>query len=342
MQSIASGQDTDNKSKQFWIYLSQYDLEKSSTTVAGNKGDLHWFANEDFSQVYSPYEGRTVVLPPGTAPTVKDPLAFQRINGTTLFPIKAESLRNLWNQGDKVNIAVVSDSPVDPAKACTDESNLISIQETERSTAFRVGATSVLKAIFPSEKKAAAIPPGAKLEFFCVSTKSATLKSTRAHFEVTGGEKKGETTTLDVITGPSEHWFLSGDVITRKAKQLKYDFDKKMISEKDKPSAIYLGINYMIGDVYSRQTGWLSTDRIILRGQISASKSPFDSYGVGLGYRLADFSDAKTNGGFLIFASKIWTKPDTTNSPPIGIDKKSGWHFGLGYSVDSAIGWLGK
>jgi hypothetical protein len=154
-------------------------------------------------------------------------------------------------------------------------------------------------------------------------------------------EVKKDTPSVSILTGPSEHVFLSGDVLIKGAKQLKYDSNAKTITEKEKPSQIYLGINYMFGDLY---TPYDSADwhRFVIKGLVSASSSPFDSYGVGIGYRFAERifdPNAKSNSGFVLFVGSFWTKGDQETVDVDGSRKKS-WRVGLSYSVGTALDWL--
>ncbi|MEO8007517.1 MAG: hypothetical protein ABI728_03210 [Betaproteobacteria bacterium] len=154
-------------------------------------------------------------------------------------------------------------------------------------------------------------------------------------------EKKDAPPSVTVLTGRTENWFLSGDVLVKGAKQLKYDSSSKTITEKEKPSQIYLGINYMIGDLYTPYD-WMDPHRLVIKGLLSASKSPFDSYGVGIGYRFAEGiydPNAKTNSGFVLFVGSFWTKGDQETA---AIDSKrtQSWRLGISYSLGTALDWL--
>lgn len=162
---------------------------------------------------------------------------------------------------------------------------------------------------------------------------------------------KSEQASYALITGPIEHLFLSGDAVVRGVKELKYDQDKKGVFERDKPDQLYLGINYMVGDVYGRYD-LLSADRLVGKLLISPSKRPFDSVGLGVGYRFMDLSDlldskGKTNGpqasgGFVLFVGHFWTKGDSADNDGGASNGKrtQSWRVGLSYSLDTLFGWL--
>jgi len=151
-----------------------------------------------------------------------------------------------------------------------------------------------------------------------------------------------------VITGAAEHWFLSGDVLTKGAKELKYDFDTRAITQRDKPGQLYLGINYMLGDVYGKLPP-LDVRRTVFK-LIATPNKQLDSVGLGIGYRLpGKFSfgtskaDSVDHSGVVIFVARLWTKSDSLNGTTIAEDKRreTSTRFGISYSIGTALGWIG-
>jgi hypothetical protein len=226
-------------------------------------------------------------------------------------------------------------------------------KETKRLTALASELKSIFKFVtkrqIGEEKKEPGPPKTACLKIWgdiVLTEERATLKVS-APFPPAAAAKADEKTeppSFNVITGSNEHFFISGDVIVDGAKQLKYDSDTKSITEKDKPNQIYLGINYMLGDLYSPADA-LSKDRIIIKGLLSPSKKPFDSFGIGLGYRFAEGifdPENKANSGFVVFVGSFWTKSDQLDGQTVSTDstRKQSWRVGIGYSLGAALDWL--
>ncbi len=150
--------------------------------------------------------------------------------------------------------------------------------------------------------------------------------------------------TAVVITGKDEHWFLTGDAVVTSIKQLKYDTTTHSLTEQNVPSQLYLGINYMRGDLYTDVPG-ASWDRVVYKVMVAASKTPFNSIGLGLGYRFADgiFTNEKTsNSGFEVWAGRFWTKEDQVTGTVVNTDSvyAGKWAFGISYSLGTLMNWI--
>lgn len=150
-----------------------------------------------------------------------------------------------------------------------------------------------------------------------------------------------------VITGAKENWFLTGDVLTKGAKELKYDVDNKAITQRDKPEQVYIGINYMIGDVYGKLPP-LDVGRTVIK-LIATPNRQLDSVGLGLGYRLPGaFSfgtskvDSVDHSGVVIFVARMWTKSDSVNGTTVARDnrREASTRIGISYSIGTALGWI--
>lgn len=215
------------------------------------------------------------------------------------------------------------------------------VAEKERDTLLAIQFRQIL----PSIKAPANAPtPGV-----CAwAWPDLTLSNERAFVSI-GAASIGpppRTGSMNVTTGSKEHWFLSADAIIKGASQLKYNPDTKSTIHKEMPDKIYLGINWMLGDVYGKyQT--VDHRRIVIKGLIQANKRPFDSAGIGLGYRFADIfspdtASGKNNSGFVLYVAHYWTKPDSDNLPSDISGRTKSVRVGLSYSLGTAIEWLKK
>ncbi len=276
---------------------------------------------------------------------------FRRLNqevdavrGQPIWPLKAcTEDRFLSHKADELRVVYVEWQ----AGTCAlSEDVVFHVEETSRKTALATGISAVVKTILDKQSMWAAVQPQ-PLQL-CFTAFKQVLINDRATAEVSVSFKSSpdEKASKQLITGPAEHWFLSGDAIVKGAKELKYDPDKKAIFSRDKPEQLYLGINWMVGDVYSRYDR-LSTQRAVLKLMILPSRHPFDSVGVGVAYRFADGvidfeSGLKPTGGFMVFAGHFWTKNDTVDAS--GNTTQDGrsrsWRIGVSYGLDSLLGWV--
>lgn len=144
-----------------------------------------------------------------------------------------------------------------------------------------------------------------------------------------------------LTTGPKEHFFLSADIIVNSIDELKYDPETKTLSEKDKPTKYYLGLNYMIGDVladYSGSTSWIAPERFFGKLMLQLDNKPTDSYGVGIGYR-PEFVEAVS-----FYAAYMVFKEDEIKDGQVQENKGRNEEvvFGISFNLDKALGWLSK
>jgi hypothetical protein len=151
--------------------------------------------------------------------------------------------------------------------------------------------------------------------------------------------------TAQMITGPKEHIFLSGDAVVRGANQVKWDAATRTLVAQDKPDQLYLGVNFMRGDIYARHDAW-TTDRLVVKFLFQPSKKPFDSVGLALGYRFADgvftLNDDADSGGFVVFAGAFWTRTDQLDAAGavVGGKRERSWRVGVSYSLGTLLDWL--
>lgn len=149
-----------------------------------------------------------------------------------------------------------------------------------------------------------------------------------------GGKK---TSKVEVITGPREHWFLSADLPVAKLSEVKFVQDKGTVEPRETPKHLYLGLNWMIGDILAEKQNLLKN--FFFKAMLKMSKAPLDGYGIGIGYR---FPKVRLLGidisSFSMFASLIWTKEEIENKTEEL--KKRQFLFGISYNLDKALGWV--
>lgn len=143
-----------------------------------------------------------------------------------------------------------------------------------------------------------------------------------------------------IITGPAEHLFLAADVPVTKVDELKVPDSGGAIDVKKKPSSFYASVNYSLGDLYAQKQPW---EGLSLKGFVSVSKQPLDSYGVGLGYRTPDFSVLGWDFSALSpFVGYFVTTTEVTDDAGVKTEKEiRGWRAGISFNLDKALGWLG-
>jgi hypothetical protein len=235
----------------------------------------------------------------------------------------------------------------------------LKIEEKARKTVFATEVSSLITALASRQISGAGVEglvPGAPaLPIACVTPLRYVLQDTRANatLSVTFASSK-DNPTYQVVTGPPEHWFVTGDAIVRGVKELKYDPTAKTVVERDKPQQFYVGFNYMFGDVLTKyhQLAW---QRGVVKVMLSPTKKPFDSVGVGLGYRLIDgafhrlddTTDAGAkgdiSGGLVLFVGRFWSKNDKVDATTGAVTqggRSQSWRVGLSYDVSSLMGWL--
>lgn len=309
------------------VYASKLDLscdpQVESNCLASEGEKVRWFrrvGDQRYQAIHSGIDGPVKVH-------------------SAAKPFPGDVHREFWSEDRPIAIAYVyplADGKCTPAARFT-------FKEVERPTAFAAGLNQILKALFESVKDVSGGPPvkiGASEANACVVSQVRKLKELRALASMTvslpKGKDENELSTHAFITGPREHFFISGDVITRKLSQLEFDRATNTVKEKEKPGLVYLGVNYMVGDVYLPAPG-LSADRLVAKAMISAASKPLDSVGVGLGYRIGDFlfpTGGTKPQAILVYAGHYWTKGEN------GGGRKNEWRVGLSFNVETFLGWV--
>lgn len=147
--------------------------------------------------------------------------------------------------------------------------------------------------------------------------------------------------TVTVIKGSPEHWYLGIDLPVTNSKTLKYDSASNSLLPVGSGHQLYLSINYLIGtDVFEADdASW--NKRFSAKAFIAAQSRPFDSVGLGIGYRLRGWKALDLNG-FEFFAGHFWTKQDelASGGAQLNTGTKGSWRFGISYDLSTGLGWL--
>lgn len=195
-------------------------------------------------------------------------------------------------------------------------------------------------------------------KFLCWLPLAHVLQRERATVNMTvtvkaTGDTKDVKNNYTLVTGPAEHWFVTGDAVVRGVKELKYDSTSKTVVERDKPQQFYVGFNYMLGDVLTKYPQ-LAGERVVVKLMLSPTKHPFDSIGAGVGYRLidgvfqlpdgkSDNSKGDVSGGLVLFVGHFWSKNDKVDAATDAVaqsGRSQSWRVGLSYDVSTLLGWL--
>jgi len=153
--------------------------------------------------------------------------------------------------------------------------------------------------------------------------------------DIKGVEKKEE--KMEIITGPTEHWFLSADLITTKLSEVKFVSASGTIEPKETPKVFYLGLNWMIGDILKERQCFFK--HFFIKGMLQFSKKPLDSYGVGIGFRFPSFKVLGINSSaFSVFAAMVWSK-EQIGEPLVNHTKRQ-VQFGISFNLDKGLGWI--
>ena len=135
-----------------------------------------------------------------------------------------------------------------------------------------------------------------------------------------------------------EHWFLSTDLPVNSVNQLKFDEDTHEVKPKKEPSRFYIGVNFMLGDLFKN---YFHCDKDVWRGLVLkamalTSKQPLDSYGFAIAYR-------RKPGTFSPFVGRTFTREDSqgaTGSVSRDSRRNAEWRVGLSLNLDQALTWI--
>jgi hypothetical protein len=203
--------------------------------------------------------------------------------------------------------------------------------------------------------EAAASRPGTQV-VVCLMNQAASAPAPAGDAAKTPA--KSETSAeITLITGPSEHLFLSANAGSTSASQLKYDEESRSLQPRETPTGFLIGINYSVGDIltepdsvgtWSREHLGYFLQGLYFGGAIQGSRRPFDQAGAILGFRynpipflnrVVDFETVSP------FVGAVWTKHDRVDDAGNRLgDRKYGsgdFVWGVSLNLDKALGWVG-
>ena len=203
------------------------------------------------------------------------------------------------------------------------------IQETQRKTRLETDLQTLLKILLKEVKVAA--PPKANVAVWV-----KPLQFTRANVLATVTWTSSQTTTVNLVTGPNEHLYLSADLPIDNVSMVKYD-ENGNVTTTSAPSKFYGGLNYSFGDIGLEKASW-SLSSLSVKVLMQISSKPLDGFGAGLGFRLPAIQvwGFKLNT-LSVFGAVIWLREDASAS---STHYKAKLRGGLSLNLDAALGWI--
>lgn len=320
------------------IFVSNLKLDLDRT---------HWVNNESYpdTRIFCQLSGLEGF---DTENQNEAPINLNDDKGPKLFPCSLSRL--IGGEGNSIRIIYVEAKPENGCGTKKMLPQLIQISENSRMTLVSIQTRQLLSFIkYQIGTSATANYEGEPEPKFCVwFWQKIPLSLNRATVEVSrkATEILPSPINFTVITGSSEHVFWSIDGTVKGASQFKYDTTNKTIALKDKPDQLYLGLNYMLGDLFGTLPK-LDYRRIVIKAMAAPNKQ-LDSFGIGLGYRLPNTifatkgKDSEDHSGFVFFVGKFWTKGDAQNGSTLVVDgrRTTSTRYGIGYSLGAALDWL--
>lgn len=210
----------------------------------------------------------------------------------------------------------------------------IQFQETQRDTRFAEDLEVLKKLV---AERAATVD---------IEKRDYRLTKVRARLTVTastGSDDQKQTAEKTIITGPSEHLFLSADVPFNDLKQVKYDNSTHQLVSKDTPTKFFAAVDYQVGDLFLPPTG---AGGIVFKALFQPSRTPLSSYGMGIGFR----SSQVKIGSFELdkltpFVAYVRSRQDTVTAdgtPQKDAKLTNDFVWGLSFNLDNALAWVKK
>jgi hypothetical protein len=148
---------------------------------------------------------------------------------------------------------------------------------------------------------------------------------------------------IELITGGSEHFFLTADVPVFSIKDAKFVDNKNSglgIAPKDTPKSVFIGLNVQVADVVKESI----IKPPYLKFMLQFSNTPFDVFGVGLGWNFPkiEFLEKlgfKTNA-ICLFGGIYWAKESDSNGQEN--NHRYQWRWGLSYDLSKISDWFKK
>jgi hypothetical protein len=228
----------------------------------------------------------------------------------------ATSARWIAGRGDTLTVLVVS----------RDSRPRVSIREVPRQSRWRADLLTLARI-------ALKIAIGPEAEIVHCAKFSYPLQLERSVLELSAsaiGQEEPDSLAHELVTGPSEHWYLSADV---PFSALRYDGGK--LDSVKNPAVFYLGVNYLFGDLLSEdRPSWRNLG---VKGVIRLSRDPLESWGLAVTYRgslIHGIPGFETISPFLgVLSSRREAASDT---------EEREWEvvFGAGFNLDKALEWV--
>ncbi len=204
-------------------------------------------------------------------------------------------------------------------------------KEDKRKTRIAGDLNTLIKLIFKVSAKGG--------EDITIAQEQHTLKERSALLTVSVSVGEKQTTAVVLTTGPQEHWFLSADLLVNKISEVKLVEKDKVntIEPKETPKSFFLGVNFLLGDILKeKQVFW---KYFFVKGMLKISKTPWDGYGVGLGFRFPQWRILGVDISALsIFGAMVWTKEENADKS-VKFTKRQ-MLMGISYNLDRALDWV--
>lgn len=159
---------------------------------------------------------------------------------------------------------------------------------------------------------------------------------------------------VTLVTGPTEHLFLSANAGAASASALKYDDDSNSLQPRETPTGFFIGINYTFGDILSdpaKANGDPFANffsGMYVGGTLQGSRRPFDQAGVHVGFRnnpLPFLNEVVSFETVSPYVGIVWTKNDRVDDAGnlLGERRYGRGEFvwGVSLNLDKALGWVG-
>jgi hypothetical protein len=241
---------------------------------------------------------------------------------------------NRWlsKEGDKLEVFVFFTKPkVMPGKKKEELKPKIEFTEKSRKTKISKDLSTLVKLIVAMTTK------GVSSSDIELARTTYKLGKRRGTLTVSATLKEKKSSKIEVVTGPTEHWFLSTDLPVGKLSEVKFVQKTGTIEPRETPKNIYLGLNRMLGDILKEKQNILKN--FFIKGMLKISKKPLDGYGMGIGYRFPKVRPLGIDiSSFSVFGAVMWTKEE--NADKTETLTKRQVLFGIGYNLDKASGWM--
>lgn len=253
--------------------------------------------------------------------------------------------RGRWvsKKGDILKIYVIHPSNI-TANIC--------INESRRDTRFITDIKTLFETIGSALNKNKRMMAHDQRGELILSTQTYTLTKVRSNLSVAVKAQKDQeiqyyvgVVSVNMITGPMEHWYLSADYPVNSVSQLKYNQDSDTVEKVDKDSKFLFGVNYQLGDILSDH--WNVSDfwqGFSVKLLAEASNRPSDTLAVGFGYRVPPIQVYGFSlEAFSPFVAYSRVKNDVIRSN-LSVDEggktKWKWIAGISLNLDKAMDWI--